>query len=226
VTATVAPLSDLHHLRRWAISLSRARVTAALLAALVISTCLLRWGVSNPEAIERWASTNLVNLHHHPVGALVTSAFISPGGAPIDLAVLALACAVLELRVGARRMLAVIAMGQVLASLITEGAVLMSILAGDESTQAAWQMDVGISYVLYTAVGAALLYVPRPWRRLAVGAAVVYVAVQLAASWDMTAWGHAVSFAIGVCSWRLLRNGRASRTEIGDDLRAITEASA
>jgi hypothetical protein len=183
---------------------TRAPAVSALVVLLVISESVTRWGVRDPEALEQWASTNLVNLHRHPVTALIASAFFSADGIGSDLVLLAVAGIVLEARVGWRRTLLAAATGHVIASLVTEGAVLLAILSGHEGRQAASQLDVGISYVTWTMVGAALLFFAPRWRRCAVGAAAGYLVVQLSLSWDMTAWGHVLSLLIGLMSWPLL----------------------
>ncbi|MDP9092165.1 MAG: hypothetical protein M3N95_04285 [Actinomycetota bacterium] len=183
----------------------RAPAISALVVLVTISDSVTRWVVSNPDAWEQWASTNLVNLHRHPLTALFASAFVSPDVLGTDLLILAVAGILLESRVGWRRTLGVAAAGHVLATLITEGAVLLAILSGNEARQAAWQLDVGISYVTWTVLGASLLFVPRPWRGYAVTAALGYLVVQLTFTWDMTAWGHVTSLVIGLLSWPLLK---------------------
>ena len=194
--------------RRWA---PRIPVTAGLVAVILAGYVVMRWTVHDPEALERWASTNLVNLYRRPVVSLVASAFLSSSGIPFDRFGLALAAAVIERRVGGVRMLGTVAAGHVLATLATEGAVGLAILAGYESTTAAWQMDVGISYLSWTAIGAALAFAPRLWRPWAVMAAVLYLGAHLAVAWDMTAWGHVLSLLIGFASWPLLRHAARRR---------------
>jgi hypothetical protein len=190
----------------------RAPAILTLVVLVVISDSVTRWVLSNPEAWEQWASTNLVNLHRHPLTALVASAFVSPDVLGTDLLILAVAGFVLESRVGWRRTLAVAVAGHVIATLITEGAVLLAILSGNEARRAAWQLDVGISYVTWTVVGASLLFVPRRWRPYAVTAAAGYLVFELTVTWDMTAWGHVLSLAIGLVSWPLLRAAPRTKT--------------
>jgi hypothetical protein len=183
----------------------RAPGTTSLLAVVLTGTAILRWGTTDPEAVERWASTNLVNLYHHPAVALIASAFLSADAIRYQLIAFVLACAVLERRIGTPRMLAVIAAGHVIASLVTEGGVQLAILMRADSLDAAWQLDVGISYAMYTAIGAALLFVPPRFRLVAVLAVALDVIVPLVTSWDMTSSGHVLSLAIGLLTWPLLR---------------------
>lgn len=193
--------------------LRQVPVTTTFMVLLLASAAAMRWVVADPEAVEQWASTNLVNLHNRPALAMLASAFVSSDGIPYDLAFVALACGLLERRVGGRRMLAVVVTGHVVASLVTEGAVRLSIHAHADTHAAAWQLDTGISYVMYTAIGGALLYVPRRWRPAAVAAVALYVVVPLAIAPDMTAWGHVLSLLIGLLCWPLLVRSR--RTDRG-----------
>ncbi len=194
--------------RRLAAWLSRNPVTAVLVFALLICDLWMQFVVSNPAALELWASTNIVNLRHHPITSLVASAFVSDGSLPVNITVVAVAFAVLERRIGARTMLAVVSTGHVVASLVTEAAVRFAILSGGDSRASARQLDVGVSYLMYTGVGAALLYIPLRWRRYAVAAVTAYLLVAFARSPDMTAWGHLLSLSIGVFSWPLLHRQR------------------
>jgi hypothetical protein len=182
----------------------RAPVTITLIALVLTGASVVTWVVPDPPAVELWASTNLVNLRAHPGPAMIASAFVS-AGIPDVLLAAALACAVLERRVGWRRMLIVIAAGHVIATLVSEGAVRLAILSHATSRTASHQLDIGISYVTYTAVGAVLLFIPRRFRRIAVVAVASVVLAQLAIAPTMTAWGHLLSFGIGLLFWPMLR---------------------
>jgi hypothetical protein len=188
-------------------SLRQVPVTIALVSLVVMCACTVRWLVPNPDAVELWASTNLVNLRHHPGAAMVASAFFSDS-VPSTVLVAGFACGMLERRVGWRRMLVVISAGHVVASLVTEGAVRLAILRHADSRAAASQLDIGISYVAYSALGAALCFIPPRWRRLAVAVVALDLIVQLAITPTMTAWGHVLSLLIGLLFWPMLRTGR------------------
>lgn len=185
--------------------------TFCLLAVLAASTAALRWTASDHRALLRWASTNLVNLSHHPVSALVASAFVSPGSIWLDVVVLAVAGAVLERGTTTARTALVLIAGHVVASLLTEGAVRIAIAVHTDPSAAARQLDVGISYVMYTAVGAALRFLPARWRRFGVVLAIAYVGSALLREPGMTTSGHLLSLGIGLVSWPLLVP-RADRT--------------
>lgn len=181
-----------------------APATATFVTGLLLTVTLVSTGVVDADSLARWASTNIANLHRHPLSALVLSAFVLSGPAAVNIATTALACGALERRVGARRMLMVAAAGQVIPSLVTEGAVRLSIRAGAESMRAAWRFDVGISYVMFAVIAAATRYAPARWRRLVLAGGIVISVAQLAALHDMTASGHALAYGIGLTCWPLL----------------------
>ncbi len=178
--------------------------TFVLLLMLAATTAALRWGATDDASVLRWASTNLVNLNHHPVSSLLASAFVSEGNITFDFIVLAVACAVLERRSTAMRTALVITGGHVIATLVSEGAVRIAITTHSDPRAAARQLDVGISYVMYTAVGAALGFLPARWRRLGLLAAVGYVGVPFLSDPGLTTGGHVLSLAIGLASWPFL----------------------
>ena len=176
--------------------------TCLLLLALAVTNTALQAKSDSP--VLRWTSTNLVNLDHHPVSALVTSAFVSEGRLGVGFVLLALGCAALERRSTAARTALVLSAGHVIASLVTEGAVRIAIAVHADPASDARQVDVGYSYLLYTAVGAVLCFVPGRWRWLGLAAAVGYLGVPFLAAPGMTNSGHLLCLAIGVLFWPYL----------------------
>ncbi|HEY2167420.1 MAG TPA: rhomboid-like protein [Jatrophihabitantaceae bacterium] len=190
---------------------SAAPATTAVVGGLVLTVALISGGVIDADRVQRWASTNLVNLYHHPISAMVVSAFVLTGPSIAGIAVAAVVCGLLERRVGARRMLAVAAAGQVIPSLITEGAVRLAIHAGGESRAAAVRFDVGISYVTFSVAAALTRFAPPRLRRLLLAAGVAITVAQFAAEHDMTSSGHALAYVVGLLCWPLLeRRGQSS----------------
>jgi len=161
-------------------------------------------GTIDAEWLERWASTNVANLHTHPVSAMIVSAFVLTGPCIVNIGLTGFVCSVLERKAGALRMLAVGIAGQVIASLVTEGAVRLAIRTGSESWAAAFRFDVGISYVMFTVAAAATMFAPARMRRGLLVVGTVVTLAQLVAYHDMTSSGHAVSYAIGLLCWPLL----------------------
>jgi hypothetical protein len=181
-----------------------APATTAVVSGLVLTVALISSGVIDADTVQRWASTNLVNLYHHPISAMVVSAFVLTGPSIAGIAVAAVVCGLLERRVGARRMLAVAAAGQVIPSLITEGAVRLAIHAGGESRAAAVRFDVGISYVTFSVAAALTRFAPARWRRVVLAAGLAITVAQFAVEHDMTSSGHALAYGVGLLCWPLL----------------------
>ena len=176
-------------------------VTAVVVVVLALVTVAMRMGSPADADIAQWASTNLVNLHRHPVTAMVASIFVVPDGVSPDVMVFPVAGAVLERRVGSMRLVAIALVGHVVATLVTEGAVRLAIDSGTDARSAAWQLDVGVSYVVFTVSACAVRLCPRPWRRPALAGLLGWVLVPVLLRSDMTSWGHVLSVAIGVLSW-------------------------
>jgi membrane associated rhomboid family serine protease len=178
---------------------------------LVLTSALLSTGTLDADWLQRWASTNIVNLHRHPVSAMIVSAFVLTGPSAVNVTFTAYVCGTLERRVGALRMLGVGLAGQVIASLLSEGAVRFAIHAGDETWHSAWRFDVGISYVMFTVAAAATMFAPPRIRRVLVVVGSTVTVGQLAAYHDMTSSGHAMSYLIGLLCWPLLSADVAER---------------
>lgn len=175
--------------------------TLAVVLAVACGYLGLRVFSSSEAAVLHWASTNVVNLRDHPVSALIASAVVSQDGSPRELLLFALSAALLERRVGMLRAVVVPVLGHVIASLVTEGEVRQAIWAGSSPRAEAWQLDVGISYLAFTAAAAALACL-RP--RLRVAGLVLLVGWTLSPllqAPDMTAYGHALSVGVGVVCW-------------------------
>jgi hypothetical protein len=117
-----------------------------------------------------WASTSVANLSHDPVGCLVVSAFVTGGGARelvVWVPVIALAMFGANRGVGNWRLVAVCAAGHVAGTLVSEGIVAWRVSAGALPVGYRHLIDVGPSYVVVSALVAALLCAPRVWRVLA-----------------------------------------------------------
>ncbi len=193
-------------------ALSRAPLASGFAVVLLGTTIALRHLVSDDQAVLHWASTNIDNLATRPLRVIVTSALFLPGEFWLPYAAaIGLTMAPLERRYGPLRTLAVFLSGHVLATLITEGGVAAGIAAGMLPVSEAGQLDVGVSYGIWTSAGAALLLVPRRWRLpVGVGTALA-VLVPLLLDPDMTTIGHTLCFAIGLAWWPVLRRTPARR---------------
>lgn len=187
----------------------RTPFTFGYLVLLLASTITLYLvSDSTAHALLLGASTNLVELGSHPVRVLVGSALWLPGQDWVYYAIgLTAALAPLERRLGSWRALAVVAFGHVGVTLVTEGGVGVGILLHRLPVSEAHQLDVGASYVLMTAIGAAIGLLPPVvrWPVLAVAGYWLAVSPVLHGGVDMTAAGHLLCLLTGVACWLWLR---------------------
>ena len=113
----------------------------------------------NPDAQARliaWASTNVTNLEHEPVGPLLLSALVTPGYLTVWPVLIALAVFGANRALGNARTALVCLAGHVIGSLVSEGIVAYRIDAGQLPAANRYLSDVGPSYVVVAAVVIAL----------------------------------------------------------------------
>jgi len=167
------------------------------------------------SAVLRWASTNVVNLRHHPVGSLAASAFI-PATFTIAWPVLiALAVFGANRVLGNWRTALVCAAGQVLGTLVSEGIVDYRVAHGLLPASDTRIVDVGPSYVVVSAIVVAVLYGSWP-ARVAAGldfAVLVFIGQIFGglSTLDVPAVGHTTAIAVSVLlgsllAWQLRRS--------------------
>ena len=104
-----------------------------------------------------WASTNVVNLHHHPVASLVVSAFIAPGFALAWPALSPWPCSAPTGCWGTGDG-GLCATGHVVGTLVSEGIVAYRTAHGLLPEAANRIVDVGPSYVVVSAITVAVLF--------------------------------------------------------------------
>jgi hypothetical protein len=160
------------------------------------------------------SSTSLDNLARRPVAVLLVSAVWLSGRAWVLYAVAFTAVlAPLERRLGVLRTLGIVLAGHVLVSVVTEVGVGAGIWLGALPSSAAPRLDVGASYLLVTALGAAIGLLPARVRRPALGVAVLaFVLPLLLDGLEMTNVGHLLCLGVGAVSWPLLRRWRVLGT--------------
>ncbi len=108
-------------------------------------------------ALRLWASTNVASLQHHPVPALVLSAFL-PSGSPFTwLAPIALTMFAANRAVGTARLALICAAGHLIGTGVSEGIVAYRVDHG--SLPPTWWHipDVGPSYVAVSAIVVAVM---------------------------------------------------------------------
>ncbi|MHC3469121.1 rhomboid-like protein [Streptomyces sp. 7R007] len=159
----------------------------------------------------RQRSTNLHELSDNPVRVLVQSAMWIDGGYWLPYAFLySVFHAQAERWLGTARWLVVVVAAHVLATLISEGALLMAISAGMAPVSAVNTLDVGVSYALAGVVGVLVYRIAPPWRYGCLVVVLVVYGVPLTSTPTFTDLGHFVSVLIGLACHPLVRGrGRA-----------------
>ncbi len=145
-----------HPMRRPASDYAAAAVFLVLFAIGGLVTTLL--SPHESAALRLWASTNVASLQHHPVPALVLSAFL-PSGPPFAwLALIALTMFGANRAVGTARLALICAAGHLIGTGVSEGIVAYRVDYG--SLPPAWSHipDVGPSYVVVSAIVVAVMF--------------------------------------------------------------------
>jgi hypothetical protein len=186
---------------------------------LVVLLAVHVWmDLADPSAFVAWASTNVVNLGSHPVGALLASALIVNGPLLDAGTVITLWLGIggalwwVESRRGPARAAVVFLGGHVGGTLVTVPVILAAVRAGRYPEETRTAVDVGISYGAQAALAAVVVALPR-WTRVP-WVAFVYGWPLLDAEWsgllpDFTTVGHLVAATIGfVLAATVLRTGR------------------
>jgi hypothetical protein len=194
--------------RRAARRLAGCRTTLALTALLAIGG-LVQAVVSEADrrSLRHWASTNLDNLAHHPVAAVVLSAFL-PDGYPAAWVVLALVgltgC---ELMSGPLPVLLLAVSGHLVSTAVSEGVTAYRVHLGALPERARQLIDIGPSYIVVASLVAAMVVGRWPARVLAVAGLAVLVPglFEGLTAWDAAAVGHVCAMLIGVAGGWLMR---------------------
>jgi hypothetical protein len=138
--------------------LGRYAVAWAYLACYLVAE--LVYAVATPHAqatLTAWASTNVANLEHEPVGSLVVSAFVGPGYLLAWPVLIALAVFGANRALGNAGTALTCVAGHVIGSLVSEGIVAYRVDAGQLPTADRYLTDVGPSYVVVSAIVIAVI---------------------------------------------------------------------
>ncbi len=148
-------------------TLARFGVAVGYTLAFVVTDLVFRTrSPSGRAAWLEWTSTNLVNLRHHPVAALVASAFFAEGSI-LTWTVLALVgLGVVNASLGNWRTALLVGAAHVVGTLISEGILAYRIGHGDAPASDRLIVDVGPSYVVTCALVAGICYGPGLFRLL------------------------------------------------------------
>jgi hypothetical protein len=138
---------------------------AAFLALVIAGEIVVAALPQHAQAtLELWASTNVANLHHHPFAALVLSAFLPPESLLAWPLLIALAMFGANKAVGNARLALICAAGHVIGTLVSEGIVAYRIDHGTRPASWAHIIDIGPSYVVVSAIVAAVIFGSWPAR--------------------------------------------------------------
>src|SRR5580704_9725868 len=138
--------------------LARYGFACAYLACFVAAELL--YTLLSPHAQAKliaWASTNVANLEHEPVGPLLVSALVTPGYFAVWPVLIALALFGANRALGNLRTALVCLAGHVIGSLVSEGIVAYRVNAGQLDAANRHLTDVGPSYVVVSAIVIALM---------------------------------------------------------------------
>jgi hypothetical protein len=162
-----------------------------------------------------WTSTNLANLRHHPLSALIASAFVIEDDFPYGWVVLATVGLVgLAWRLGPWRTLTVVTAAHVLGTAVSEGIVAWQVHRATLPASARYIVDVGPSYVVVAALVGAVVAGPRPVR---LGGAAGFALLSPSlfgglTDLDVAAVGHVCAIVIGAgLTFALLPRAAASQ---------------
>ncbi len=161
------------------------------------------------EEFLRQRSTNLHELSDNPVRVLLASAMWLDGGYWLPYAALySVIHAPVERWLGTMRWLAVAAGAHVLATLISEGALLVAIEQGIAPRSAMNTLDVGVSYAL-AGVAAVLTYRLRaPWRYVWAAGLLVFFAAPMTVTPTFTDLGHFIAVLLGLAAYPMTKGRR------------------
>ena len=165
-------------------------------------------------ALVGWASTSVHNLHHHPIGSLLSSALIPQESASAWPLLIALSMFGANRALGNWRTALVCGAGQVIGTLVSEGIVAYQVGHGLLPPADRYFIDIGPSYVVVSAIVIALLLGSWPARAAAAVDLVLLVTVgdifgglsQL----NVAAVGHVTAMIVAtvgtvILSWPRLR---------------------
>ncbi|CAM5599755.1 rhomboid-like protein [Kitasatospora aureofaciens] len=193
----------------------RSPLTLVYVVLLLLGHAWVEYGLSGQQAddLRGYISTNLDNLHDHPVRALIGSALLYDGtltdiastgfgGTLITLGLgIVVGLAWAERRYGTPRAAAVFLAGHVGATLITALVILLALHQGWYPADVREASDYGISYGAQASLAFAVLALPR-WVRLPWAAFVLAWPLAGDHEWpgpipEFTTVGHLLAAALG-----------------------------
>lgn len=173
---------------------------AAVRGLLALSTASTR------AAWMDWASTSVVNLLDHPVGALVASAFVGSGYLAVWCVLGLVGLVTTGWRFGILRTTVIAVAAHVIGTYLSEGLLALRVLAHALPVDQLTTQDLGPSYVVAAALMVGVGFGPAPGRLLCTlgYAALAPELFEGLGALDMTAVGHACAIVTGMAVAYLL----------------------
>ncbi|MFE9768821.1 rhomboid-like protein [Streptomyces sp. NPDC005808] len=202
--------------------LSRAPGTYIWLLILFVTTVAVhQMSPQFEQEFLRQRSTNIHELSSNPIRVLISSAMWIDGGYWLPYAFLyTVFHAQAEHWLGTARWLAVCVAAHVLATLISEGALLLAIQHGVAPQSAVNTLDIGVSYALAGVIAVLTYRIAAPWRYPYVAIVLLVYGVPLATGRTFTDLGHFTSVLIGLACYPLVR-GRGKAWNPKETLAAL-----
>ncbi|MFF2779652.1 rhomboid-like protein [Streptomyces sp. NPDC058052] len=193
-------------IRSWARSSPGTHLWLAVIAVTSLTLAL------SPAGLDAYFlhrnSSNLHQLAHHPVRALLGSAFWIQN--PADLLLYAVLLEVLHAPVerwlGTAKWLFTVATAHIVATLVSQQVVLLAIRDHHVPRSMAHVVDIGVSYGLAASAGILAYRIARPWRLPYLAGVVAFFLVPLLTNRTYTDLGHALSLAVGLACYPLTRH--------------------
>ncbi|MET7674299.1 rhomboid-like protein [Streptomyces seoulensis] len=155
----------------------------------------------------RQRSTNIHELSQNPVRVLITSGMWIDGGRWLPYAVAySVFHAPVERWLGTVRWVVVCVAAHVLATLISELALLRAINDGHAPASAVNTLDIGVSYALAGVMGVLTYRIAPPWRYAYLAVLLAVYTVPLVDGRTFTDVGHALAALIGLACYPLTRD--------------------
>ena len=180
------------------------------LLVVVVALCLAVAPAAVADRVISSSSTNLVNLRQHPPFVMVVSAFVEPSLWDLWIVVPAVwALGGVQRWLGRAAVLVVGVLGHVGATLFVSTVLTAGIAKGRVALAEATATDVGVSYVMVTALGL-LAARTQDMRRWYVGGLGTFFVASLLVARSFTDLGHLVAWVLGLGLALLVsRAGRA-----------------
>ncbi|WHM41231.1 rhomboid-like protein [Streptomyces sp. BPTC-684] len=200
--------------------------TFAYTLLLLLTSLYMEFG--DPDTVRtliEGSSTDVQHLSRTPVLVLLASALWIAGGISSPWAVgFVFVLTALERRVGGLRTVGVFLLGHVVATLVTEVPVGVSVMAGQLPDSSLHRLDYGISFGLMASVGAlaGLLSPLLRWPLLGV-MAVLLTQDLLDMADPLASWGHPTALLVGVACWPVLRRADRRRAGRADEPSAVAD---